>query len=46
LPRPNERVLHRILNKVGRPEDQTGDCVQALAGGGREDLEGLMVSAT
>ena len=45
LPRANERFLHRVLRQVRRPKDQASDRVQAIAGGGREDFECLVVSA-
>ena len=44
-PCANEGFLHRVLRQVRRPKDQTSHRIQAIAGGGREDFECLVVSA-
>jgi hypothetical protein len=45
LPRANESFLHRVLRQVSLSKDQASDRVKAIASGGREDFECLMVSA-
>ena len=46
LPGPNQGFLHRILREGRVPKDETSNRVEAISSGGREDFEGLVVSAT
>src|SRR6478672_11997290 len=43
-PRVDERLLDGVLGALPVPEDQAGNGVEAVASGGRQGLEGLVIA--
>ena len=46
MPGPYQRLLGRILREFGVAQDEASDPVQPIDGAGRQDAEGLTVSAS